>query len=306
MWACCNKDDRTQQTYTLTHHRARGPHPEYPKRGAVSDRYVSWDTQPAHYAPVEFVHAAVLANDETKKPGGWAQPQVPPAPDAVRKRGSYEHDKRKSQFRFDNTLANPRPLNPRGRTGMQGRGLLGKWGPNFAADPVVTRYNPDKAGWPLEVVLIKRSDTGDWAIPGGMVDAGECVSVTLRREFTEEALAHEDAKLQRKCQRLVEQLFDDSNGVELYSGYVDDPRNTDNAWMETKAIHFHCSAEQAVHLRLKSGDDACDVAWEEVGEHNPVYCKLYANHKEFIDKVLTRLPLHAPDASRVEVGAPSS
>jgi len=27
-----------------------------------------------------------------------------------------------------------------GRTGMQGRGLLGHWGPNHATDPVVTRY----------------------------------------------------------------------------------------------------------------------------------------------------------------------
>ena len=30
------------------------------------------------------------------------------------------------------------PLNPSGRTGMVGRGLLGKYGPNHAADPVVT------------------------------------------------------------------------------------------------------------------------------------------------------------------------
>lgn len=29
--------------------------------------------------------------------------------------------------------------NPIGRTGMIGRGLLGRWGPNHAADPVVTR-----------------------------------------------------------------------------------------------------------------------------------------------------------------------
>ena len=26
-----------------------------------------------------------------------------------------------------------------GRTGMVGRGLLGKWGPNHAVDPIVTR-----------------------------------------------------------------------------------------------------------------------------------------------------------------------
>ena len=26
---------------------------------------------------------------------------------------------------------------------------------------------------------------------------------------------------------------------QLYRGYVDDPRNTDNAWMETVASHFY-------------------------------------------------------------------
>lgn len=32
-----------------------------------------------------------------------------------------------------------RPINPIGRTGVTGRGQLGKWGPNHAADPIVTR-----------------------------------------------------------------------------------------------------------------------------------------------------------------------
>ena len=26
---------------------------------------------------------------------------------------------------------------------------------------------------------------------------------------------------------------------QIYRGYVDDPRNTDNAWMETVVMHFH-------------------------------------------------------------------
>lgn len=29
--------------------------------------------------------------------------------------------------------------NPAGRTGITGRGVLGRWGPNHAADPVTTR-----------------------------------------------------------------------------------------------------------------------------------------------------------------------
>lgn len=64
--------------------------------------------------------------------------------------------------------------NPIGRTGMTGRGLLGRWGPNHAADPIVTRWKKDCKGNilmvdgkpRLEFVAIKRKDTGHWAIPG--------------------------------------------------------------------------------------------------------------------------------------------
>ena len=54
------------------------------------------------------------------------------------------------------------PLNPRGRTGMSGRGLLGKWGANHAADPIVTRFNPFADRPQLQMVAIRRRDTGEW------------------------------------------------------------------------------------------------------------------------------------------------
>ena len=57
---------------------------------------------------------------------------------------------------------------------MKGRGLLGRWGPNHAVDPIVSRWQRDGKGEKvtmegkpvLEFVAIKRKDTGDWAIPG--------------------------------------------------------------------------------------------------------------------------------------------
>ena len=66
---------------------------------------------------------------------------------------------------------------------MTGRGLLGKWGPNHAADPIVTRWKVDSEGKRvmghgkpcLEFVAIKRRDTGEWAIPG--VREGVCSGV---------------------------------------------------------------------------------------------------------------------------------
>src|SRR6218665_825757 len=35
------------------------------------------------------------------------------------------------------------PLNPSGRTGLSYRGMLGKWGPNHAADPIITRWKAE-------------------------------------------------------------------------------------------------------------------------------------------------------------------
>lgn len=59
------------------------------------------------------------------------------------------------------------------------RDHLGKWGPKNAADPVVVANG--------KILLIRRKDTGQWALPGGMVDPSEHVSVTARRELLEEA-----------------------------------------------------------------------------------------------------------------------
>ena len=75
------------------------------------------------------------------------------------------------------------PRNPRGRTGMAGRGLLGRWGPNHAADPIITRWNA--ATEELEVVAVQRKDTGEWALPGGMVAAGEVVPAVIKKELRE-------------------------------------------------------------------------------------------------------------------------
>ena len=61
-----------------------------------------------------------------------------------------------------------------------------------------------------------------------MVDPGEGISETVKREFQEEA------GRSSIDESVIRRLF--SNGVKLYESYADDPRNTDNAWMETIAM----------------------------------------------------------------------
>ena len=61
----------------------------------------------------------------------------------------------------------------------------------------------------------------------------------VRREFKEETgnLARQEDIA--AFDQMTDELF--KHGVHVYRGYVDDPRNTDNAWLETSAFHFHCT-----------------------------------------------------------------
>eukprot|EP00300_Choanocystis_sp_HF-7_P012722 c18001_g1_i5.p1 GENE.c18001_g1_i5~~c18001_g1_i5.p1 ORF type:complete len:154 (+),score=26.29 c18001_g1_i5:108-569(+) len=128
------------------------------------------------------------------------------------------------------------------------------------------------------MVAVKRQDTGQWAIPGGMVDDGEYVTKTLRREFVEEA-ADDSADMMQ----VLDEIFDRDRAEVIYRGYVDDPRNTDNAWMETTVIHCHCAPHLAERLKLSAGDDAADAAWICIEDDNNRFrTQMYANHRDMI------------------------
>ncbi len=123
-----------------------------------------------------------------------------------------------------------------------------------------------------------------------MCDAGETVSKTLKREFLEEATASTDPAVEKKNNQ-VAKAFDDffKKGVQIYKGYVDDPRNTDNAWMETVVQSFHDGGNKVFkNFDLKAGDDASNVQWMEINSD----IQLYATHKEFIEKVAKKLNAH--------------
>jgi ADP-ribose pyrophosphatase len=183
-----------------------------------------------------------------------------------------------------------RPRNPAGRTGLVGRGLLGRWGPNHAADPILTRWkrdskgnkvtHPDSGKNILQFVAIKRKDCGEWAIPGGMVDPGEKISTTLKREFGEEAMnsLQKSRAEKQMLEKQLHSLFSQEHFV-VYKGYVDDPRNTDNAWIETEAVNYHDETGEIMdYLSLKAGDDAEEVKWVDIIDT----LKLYASHSQLI------------------------
>lgn len=154
------------------------------------------------------------------------------------------------------------------KTGIKGRGLLGKFGPNHAADPIVTRVNPVTSD--VEFIAAKRLDTDQYCIPGGMVDPGEPVSATLKREFKEEVAS--------KCdEEVLQEVF--ANGNLLYAGPTyNDPRTTDNAWIETYVMHYHISDELAKKIKLSPQlSENSKVKWIRCDHHN-----LYGDHAKYV------------------------
>ncbi len=222
-------------------------HASYPVRYFVPEDKIAWDIPFDSYQPTEFTAPVVLDKNTL-----WADPQDISA--VTHDFTSFEGD-----VKFNSKGI---PLNPIGRTGLKARGVLGKWGANFAVDGIVTTLNPSSNQ--LEVLTITRCDTGETALPGGMVDAGETAMETRNRELGEEvSVTPAD---------LANHLYEKTLG----SGYVDDPRNTDNAWMETTIIHTHLAYENASAMQVCAGDDASDFKWLPITPES--LSSFYANH----------------------------
>lgn len=123
-----------------------------------------------------------------------------------------------------------------------------------------------------------------------MVDPGEKLSAALKREFGEEALnsLQKTAAEKEEMEKQLNRLFNQDHFV-VHKGYVDDPRNTDNAWMETEAVNYHDETGETMdNLPLEAGDDAGKVKWVDISEN----LKLYANHAEFVRLVAEKRGAH--------------
>ncbi|CAF4299525.1 unnamed protein product [Adineta steineri] len=106
----------------------------------------------------------------------------------------------------------------------------------------------------------------------------EHVSAAIKRELTEEAI-----NSNANGAKHVDELFKTADSI--YKGYVDDPRNTDNAWIETEATNMHDeTGELTKDLKLEAGDDASHVKWYRLDrDHN-----LYASHEKTIQMVIEK------------------
>ncbi|KAI3380070.1 hypothetical protein SNEBB_006965 [Seison nebaliae] len=267
------------------------------ERFEVEDKYVPWEVLFPKYEPIEFTSPKFVGpkrrpyadpdfpNEQVNHPARWNEIDASYGLNRKSHEGTYK-------------IVDDVPLNPRGRTGLCGRGHLGFWGPNHATDPIVSRWKMNKETNEIEsgrdrkpimqLILIRRRDTNMLAIPGGMVSKNELETVTRKREFAEEAMNSLELSEKEKVQvnEQIEDFFSRCFRQEIYAGYVDDPRNTDNAWMETIATHYHDNnGEHVEKFKLKAGDDAVGVEWYDYNSN----MNLYANHGDWINQVATNL-----------------
>lgn len=265
------------------------------QRYPVPDEFVMWEVEYPDYRPVVYE-----APEVTAKPY-WADSiELVNLPISERegkiKFNAYDSAEKVSRVSYlgPYKIVDGLPRNPNGRTGVIGRGLLGRYGPNHAGDPVVTRWKRDKdnkkitqAGkFVLEFVAIQRTDNKSWALPGGMCDPGQKVYETLKAEFSEEALGSliSDESHKAQIKKNLELMF--TEGVEVYRGYTDDPRNTDNAWIETLVYNYHDDDGSVLHpFVLRAGETVELASWITASSG----LNLHGSHNYYLKMVAERL-----------------
>ncbi|XP_073087357.1 transient receptor potential cation channel subfamily M member 2 isoform X10 [Manis javanica] len=258
-------------------HHVHSRHLLYPNapvtRFPVPNEKVPWETEFLIYEPL-FYSAEWTDKGPVDPMGGTLEPLSGISFNAMD--GSVD----RRSFHGAYVVQDRLPLNPMGRTGLRGRGHLCCFGPNHTLQPVVTRWRRNQDGAicrkrvkkMLEVLVVKQALSEHWALPGGSQEPGETLPRTLKQV------------LGRECWPCFRNLL--AQGMEVYKGYVDDPRNTDNAWIETVAISIHFPNQSDVELkRLNCHLHACDpetaIRWQAVDKCIP----LHPSHKAILQKV---------------------
>nr|DBA32338.1 TPA: hypothetical protein GDO54_000138 [Pyxicephalus adspersus] len=262
--------------YTILYHvKSRVLHyPDYRMiRYPVPDEMVPWEVEFPEYNPP-------LYNAERNDRGTYD-----PNTEMEQKNRKYNSVDGLFDFRSccgSYTVQDGLPLNPMGRTGLRGVGSLRWFGPNHSLHPVVTRWTTSSANGPnpkasknmLEVLVVRRRENELWSLPGGTLDPGQRVPIEfqalLKKTYLREFLA----------------LLD--SGTEVFHGYLDDPRNTDNAWIETQAINVHLGTKESLDTflqNLKESDHEITLRWQLLDHKIP----LYANEKEILQRTAEHL-----------------
>ncbi|CAH8599555.1 unnamed protein product [Schistosoma rodhaini] len=185
------------------------------------------------------------------------------------------------------------PLNPCGRTGLTGKGLLPHWGPNHCIIIAITRPDPDHRFYEslplIQVGLLQNNQ--QLCLPWYLTDHREdCdfqdCSANVIRAFIQRRLMNlfEDKHHQ---QSVLTSLRAASVSI-AYTGYITDHLNADHAWIEGVLFNIHENEEhpfQQEFLQVFLESETSEQAiWMNVGR----LTGLRSSH----DELLARIALH--------------
>jgi ADP-ribose pyrophosphatase len=153
--------------------------------------------------------------------------------------------------------------NPVGRTGIIGKGLLKNYGANRFAFMVITKYKRSSSGAikfgprdsspKFQFLAFKYKDFDNkWAIPGGSFDNDDFYLYGLPKSYSKNMILKKE-KLEY-LYNLYRELF--ISPLSVFSGYLDDYANTDDAWIEAVAENYHHESDDVPRKLMNALFDA--------------------------------------------------
>ncbi len=231
LWALISVESLCMNLISDDYHlKIRGDRPDsYPQRFRVSLDYASWKTECPEYCPPYHVDPEVLDNDFKKQQAGWADAEHFDKQDLA---GADKDNLKRDDL--------GRLLNPKGRTGIEGRGLLGRWGANQYVFSIFIQQKADQ----LAILLCSRKDSDILSIPGGFVKPEESLDAANDRIFNQ--------KIGFKPE------INESHMV--YSDYIYDYRQTDHAWVEANVLLYYNTLQHGTE-QLSAGGNYEKISW---------------------------------------------
>ncbi|KRX53117.1 ADP-ribose pyrophosphatase, mitochondrial [Trichinella sp. T9] len=210
------------------------------RRVDISSRHWKWENKLFAYAPPDFS----------------AEFEDIPYDD-------FDPSEYKSLAKFnkmDQSVRNGRPLCPIGRTGLQGRGKLPRWGPNFVLAVVV-----DSGVGHVVDILSTTTAEGPFSIPTFFIDDYSKEGIEAKLEEIIIASKPTNGFSRMEIHSLVKTAM--KNALIVKQGFTPDSRNTDNAWTETIAVQISDPMKQHIgKLKFESQAKHNTVEWRTVDE----------------------------------------
>jgi len=139
------------------------------------------------------------------------------------------------------------------------------------------------------VLLLKRKSDGKYILPGTFMVGLDVLPASISNLFTAavDRLSFADPSEKPQLQAMVSKTLKKSSVI--FKGFMNDPRNTDNAWIESIVTHYHDASQGGVAFRwvefVSTAQDPVEYEWVGVSEAIP----LIAIHLEYLKKVAAAL-----------------